>query len=177
MLVLLAIPLLLLGLAAAFGFLFSLLATRLNSGSTSEWLDGFSLDAYRPMERLLDRSDVEFLQLQPGYRPEIGKQLMRERREIFLGYLSRLVRDFNQLISIGKLMVVYSPRDRHQFASELFRRQVKFYGAVCAIRAQLVFYPLVWTTVDAHRLVTGIAAMRDQVQSLTSSRLSAFDIA
>src|SRR5581483_899117 len=99
---------------------------------TPEWLDTFSLDSYAPMDRLLARNDVEFLVTQEGYSPQIGRRLMAERRKIFAGYLGHLVRDFNQLVRIGKLVIVYSPQDRQEFARSLWRQQVHFYASICA---------------------------------------------
>jgi hypothetical protein len=157
-------------LAACFAGLFWRLASRFDAQQcTADWLDSFSLERYAPMERLLERSDVAFLASQPGYRPEIGKRLMRERRKIFRAYLRLLVRDFNQLIGIGKLMVVYSNRDQQEFALSLRRQQVKFYGRVCAMQLQLALYPLGWTSVDARGLLAALGAMRIKVQQLTSS--------
>ena len=92
---------------ACFAGLFWRLASRFDAQQcTAEWLDSFSVKSYAPMERLLEKSDWAFLASQPGYRPEIGKRLMSQRRKIFRAYLRLLVRDFNQLIGIGKLMVV-----------------------------------------------------------------------
>jgi hypothetical protein len=157
-------------LAACFAGLFWRLASRFDAQQfTADWLDSFSVERYAPMERLLERSDVAFLASQPGYRPEIGKRLMRERRKIFRAYLRLLVRDFNQLIGIGKLMVVYSSRDQQEFALSLRRQQLKFYGRVCALHLQLVLYPLGWTSVDARGLLAALGAMRIKVQQLTSS--------
>jgi hypothetical protein len=153
-----------------FAGLFWRLASRFDAQQcTADWLDSFSLEGYAPMERLMDRSDVAFLTSQPGYRPEIGKRLMSERRKIFRAYLRLLVRDFNQFIRIGKLMVVYSNRDQQEFALILRRQQLKFYGRVCALQLQLALYPLGWTSVDAHGLLAALGAMRMNVQQLTSS--------
>jgi hypothetical protein len=162
-------------LAVGFAGLFWRLASRFDAQRcTVDWLDSFSLESYAPMERLLDRSDVAFLASQPGYRPEIGKRLMSERRKIFRAYLRLLVGDFNQLIGIGKLMVVYSNRDQQEFALSLRRQQLKFYGRVCALQLQLAFYPLGWTSlgwisVDARDLLAALGAMRINVQQLTSA--------
>jgi hypothetical protein len=157
-------------LAACFAGLFWRLASRFDAQQcTADWLDSFSVESYAPMERLLERSDVAFLASQPGYRPEIGKRLMRERRKIFRAYLRLLVRDFNQLLGIGKLMVVYSSRDQQEFALSLRRQQLKFYGRVGALHLQLVLYPLGWTSVDARGLLAALGAMRAKVQQLTSS--------
>jgi hypothetical protein len=163
-------------LGACFAFLFWRLASRFDARQcTAEWLDSFSLESYAPMERLLGSSDLEFLASQAGYRPEIGKRLMAERREIFAAYLSRLVGDFNQLVKIGKLMIVYSPQDQQEFARSLWRQQVRFYAAVYSLRLRLALYPLGWTAIDAHRLVEALTAMRDQVRMLASPNQTQFE--
>src|SRR5215471_20655160 len=59
--------------------------------------DEFSLARYEPMGRLLAEEDFVFLAAQPGYRPEIGAKLRRERRQIFRLYLRELSRDFHRL--------------------------------------------------------------------------------
>jgi hypothetical protein len=171
-----AIAVVLVLLGACFVALFWRLASRFDARQcTAEWLDSFSLESYAPMERLLGSSDIEFLASQAGYRPEIGKRLMAERREIFAAYLSHLVRDFNQLVRIGKLMIVYSTQDQQEFASSLWRQQVRFYAAVCSMRLQLALYPLGWTATDAHRLVEVLTAMRDQVRMLASPVQTQFE--
>ena len=175
----LSIALVLTLLAASFAGLFWRLASRFDAGQcTAEWLDSFSLESYAPMDRLLGEDDVKFLALQPGYRPEIAKRLMAERREIFGAYLGNLVKDFNQLIGIGKHMVVYSTQDRQEFARRLFRQQVRFYAGVCSVRLQLALYPLVWTGAATHagRLVAALTAMRDQVVLLASPSEAQFEI-
>lgn len=156
-------------LLACFAGLFWRLASRFDAQQcTPEWLDSFSVESYAPMERLLEKSDLAFLASQPGYRPEIGERLMAERRKIFRAYLRLLVGDFNQLIGIGKLMVVYSNQDRQEFARSLGLQQVKFYARVCALQLQLALYPLGWTSVDARGLLAAMGAMRIQVQQLAS---------
>jgi hypothetical protein len=150
--------------------LFWRLASRFDAQQcTAEWLDSFSVNSYAPMQRLLEKSDWVFLASQPGYRPSIGKRLMAERRQIFRAYLRLLVRDFNQLMGIGKLMVVYSNRDQQEFARSLRRQQVTFYARVCALQLQLALYPLGWTSVDARALLDALGAMRTKVRQLTSA--------
>jgi hypothetical protein len=157
-------------LAGCFAGLFWRLASRFDAQQcTAEWLDRFSVKSYAPMERLLDSNDLAFLASQPGYRPEIGKRLMAERRKIFRAYLRLLVRDFNQLIGIGKLMVVYSNLDQHEFARSLGRQQVQFYARICALQVQLALHPLGWTSVDARGLLDALGDMRSKVQQMTST--------
>ena len=75
-------------LAACFAGLFWRLASRFAARQcTAEWLDGFSLESYAPMERLLDPSDLRFLASQAGYREEIATRLMAERRKIYRIYI------------------------------------------------------------------------------------------
>lgn len=154
-------------LIAIFIFLFRALATKPAQEFSVEWLNAFSLESYAPMERLLDRSDLAFLASQPGYRPEIGKRLLAERRKIFRGYLRLLVRDFNQLIGLGKLMVVYAERDRGELANTLWRQQVRFYLVVCTVQCKLALYPFGWPAVNVQPLLEALAAMRQQIQLLT----------
>ena len=157
---------LLLGCSAG---LFWRLASRFDARQcTAEWLDSFSVKSYAPMERLLEKRDLDFLASQPGYRPAIGKRLMAGRRQIFRSYLRLLVGDFNQLIGIGKLMVVYSNRDQQEFARNLRRQQVTFYARVCALQLQLALYPLGWTSVDVRGLLDALGDMGTNVRQLAS---------
>src|SRR5579863_311793 len=63
----------------------------------SDETDGFSLDRYQPMERLMAEEDLAFLKSQPGYRAEMGVRWKRERRRIFRLYLAELKADFRRL--------------------------------------------------------------------------------
>ena len=156
-------------LAACFGGLFWRLASRFDARQcTAEWLDGFSLESYAPMERLFDQGDLRFLASQAGYSEEIAKRLMAERRKIYCIYIRDLVRDFNQLAGIGKLMIVYSSQDRQEFARQLWRQQIRFYAAVYSLRLQLALSPLGWTVADGRQLVAALGAMRTQVATLAS---------
>jgi hypothetical protein len=154
-------------LIAAFMLLFRQLASRIdNQASTVEWFESFSVESFAPMERLLDQSDFEFLSQQPGYRPEIGAQLLKERKKLFLGYLRLLNGDFNQLLRIARLMIVYSAEDRAEFAKALWRQQATFYFSVCAVRLRVVLYPVGWTSLDVSRLMQALDNMRSQVAQL-----------
>jgi hypothetical protein len=154
-------------LIVAFIWLFARLASRLDEQtSIAEWFEGFSVDSFSPMERLLDQSDFEFLSRQPGYRPEIGARLLKERKRLFLSYLRLLIGDFNQLLRIARLMIVHSSEDRAEFAKVLWRQQVTFYFTVCALRVRVALYPLAWTSIDVSKLVGALESMRDQVARL-----------
>ena len=156
-------------LLAVFALLFARLASRSDAQqSKADWLDTFSLKRYAPMERLLDKADLAFLESQPGYRPEIGKRLMAERRGILRAYLRQLVRDFNQLIGIGKLAVVYSKEDQQEFARYLWRQQFRFYTQFCVLQIQLTLYPFGWPRVDARGMLASLGAMQTRIGQLAS---------
>jgi hypothetical protein len=150
-----------------FVVLFRRLAARFDpQACNAEWLESFSLQSYAPMQRLLEPDDFRFLESQPGYRPEIGKELRAERRKMVAGYLRLLTRDFNQLLGIAKLMLVYSTQDRPEFAKDLWRQQIAFYFAVCALRCRLALYPLGWTGTGVRKLVNSLGSLRQQIQGL-----------
>jgi hypothetical protein len=161
MLVVLAIAILLL---VTFIGLFLKRASRLDRREASPaWLEEFSLETYAPMERLLDASDFRFLAAQPGFQPEMSKRLLSERRRIFGQYLSMLIRDFNQLHFLARLMLVHSEQDRPELASELFRQRIRFYFAVSLVRCKVALYPLGWTAVDVPKLLHALERMRAQI--------------
>jgi len=161
-------------LAAAFALVFYRLASRVDpEAGAAEWLDGFSLDSYAPMWRLLDQSDIEFLRKQPGFRPALAKRLQAERRKAFLDYLWLMTADFNQLLKIGRLMLVSSKVDRPEFAHALGRNRNKFYFTVCAIRCKLALVPLGFR-VDGPELLNSLGSMLQQVRELASLETAAY---
>jgi hypothetical protein len=121
------------------------------------------------MARLLDPGDFQFVASHPGYYPALAKRLLAERREVFVGYLGLMIRDFNQLLKIGRLMLINSSEDRPEFARALWRQQVSFYLAVCTIRCRLALTPL-GIRVEGLRLVESLASMFRQVQELAVLR-------
>ncbi len=153
-------------LLVSFAFLFLRLASRFDAEPHSPaWLDEFSLDNYAPMERLLDRGDFLFLAAQPGYRPEMAKRLLVTRRKAFCEYLYQLIRDFNQLHFIAKLLLIHSPEDRPEFAAALWRQQLTFYYGVCLVRCKVALYPLGWTPVEVPELLEALERFRRQIRS------------
>ena len=64
---------------------------------TAEWIDELSIERYRPMARLLDGDDLEFLRSQPGFTPDVLNKLRSQRCQIFRGYLRCLQSDFGRL--------------------------------------------------------------------------------
>ncbi|MGD0299291.1 MAG: hypothetical protein ABSE86_19470 [Bryobacteraceae bacterium] len=163
-------------LAAAFAYVIRQLTSRFNPEAVAaDWLDGFSLESYAPMRRLLDQSDFEFLKKQPGYRPALGKRLSAERRQAFIDYLWLMVGDFNQLLKLGRLMLVSSSVDRPEFARALWRQRITFYVSVCTIRCKLALAPL-GVRVEGPELLDSLGEMLRQVTELASLETPAYKL-
>ena len=79
---------------------------------TAEWIDELSTDRYRPMMRLLDSRDIEFLRSQAGFTPKMESKLRAQRCQIFRGYLRCLDMDFQRVCMALKLVLVQSEQDR-----------------------------------------------------------------
>src|SRR5690348_2168846 len=99
---------------------------------TAEWIDELSIERYRPMLRLLDSSDLEFLRSQPGYTPKMESNLRAQRCTIFRGYLRCLHMDFRRVCMALKLVMVQSHYDRPDLASALMHHQVMFASGLIA---------------------------------------------
>src|SRR6185295_3139463 len=59
--------------------------------------DGFSLERYEPMKRLLSSDDLDFLKSRPGVQPKMVRQFKAQRRKVFRAYLQDLAADFRGL--------------------------------------------------------------------------------
>jgi hypothetical protein len=117
---------------------------------TEEWLADLSSDRYRPMFRLLDEADWQFLRAQRGYRPEMGKSLRRQRVQLFRAYLRTLEADYHRLC--GAFNGVLS--------AKLAQRQAAFTWRMMLIRVRLFLYEKGLSHVDASRLVNLFGEIR-----------------
>jgi hypothetical protein len=132
--------------------------------SEEDWLDRFSLETYKPMERLLSEADYEYLGRQPGYDPQIIHELRAEHRRIFRSYLHRLLRDFNELVYLAKLMAIQSNEDQPELMRAVFRIRVNFYWNVTITEIQLALAPLPLGAIDAKRLIGALGLVRDSLE-------------
>lgn len=154
-------------LAVAFVVLFRKLASPPRQPKPDlDWWKSFSLEKYRPMERLFLAEDFAFLSSQPGFTPKLARRLRSERRKIFRRYLRSLSRDFDRLYAAIKLLMLDSAQDRPDLALALFKQRLMFRYALAAVHCRLVLQTLGLGTVDARGLVSVVRAMRDQLQAL-----------
>jgi len=133
---------------------------------TAAWIEELSIDRYRPMLRLLDGDDREFVQ----NRSTLGKgefaQFRSERARIFRGYLQWLNADFAAVSMALKVVMIQADIDRPDLASTLLRNQVRFAVGMVLVQARLALFELGIGTVDVRSLLTLFDSMRLELRSL-----------
>jgi hypothetical protein len=139
---------------------------------TAEWIDELSAERYRPMMRLLDGGDLEFLCSQPGFTPRMAARLRSQRCQIFRGYLRCLNSDFGRVCSALKLLLLQSQNDRPDLASVLVHHQIMFTGGMLAVYCRLFFYRFGLCSVDVSSLVGIFDAMRLELRSLVPATMA-----
>lgn len=114
----------------------------------------FSVEAYRPMERLLLEDDIHFLRRQIGFEPHMEKRLRVDRRRVFRAYLRNLTADFRLLHRAARILVSQHPEDRPDLAAGLVRQQLLFWWRLAGVHTRLCLnaVPGLHLQVDAGRL-------------------------
>jgi hypothetical protein len=136
------------------------------------WLDDLSLDRYRPMLRLLDHRDLDFLRRQPGFTPRLAARFRKQRCRIFRGYLGQLQADFCHICSAVKVLMLQSSVDRPDLAGRLLRTQAAFTWGVLAVQARVALYRCGVGTVDISGLLAQFDAMREQMTRLIPAAIA-----
>ena len=138
---------------------------------TAEWIDELSLERYRPMMRLLDRQDLDFLRSQPGFTPAMATRLRVQRCQIFRGYLRCLSADFSRVCAAIKVLLLQSRNDRPDLAATLIRSQISFAIGILVIQARLSLYRWGFCAVDVSNLVATFDSMRMELRTLVPAAL------
>jgi hypothetical protein len=133
---------------------------------TAEWIDELSVERYRPMIRLLDGEDLEFLRSQPGFTPKMEAKLRTQRCQIFRGYLRCLNADFGRVCAALKILMLQSRNDRPDLAAALMRYQAIFVLGMCMVQCRLVLYRWGVCAVDVTGLVDVFDKMRLELRTL-----------
>ena len=101
-------------------------------------VEGFSMARYEIMARLASPEDLVFLSAQPGYRPETGARLRRERRRIFRMYLRALALDFRALHAAARKLVADAPERHADLVGILIRCQFHFWWRMSIVELRLL---------------------------------------
>ncbi len=138
---------------------------------TAEWISDLSTEQYRPMLRLLDTTDIQFLRSQPGYTRQMESQLRRQRVQVFRGYLRALTADFQRVSTALKIVMTHSEKDRGDLASVLMHQQLLFICGTLSLQCRLILYRWGLGTVDVTGLVRIFDRMRAELCTLVPSAL------
>jgi hypothetical protein len=133
---------------------------------TAGWIDELSSERYRPMLRLLDGGDLDFLSSQPGFTPHAAVRVRKQRCQIFRGYLRCLNNDFDRVCLAIKLLMLQARDDRPDLATLLLRNRLSFAAGMAAVYFRLFLYRWGFCGVDVTGLVKIFDAMRVQLQTL-----------
>ncbi|MBZ5582294.1 MAG: hypothetical protein LAQ30_08845 [Acidobacteriia bacterium] len=160
-------------LAALFILVRKIVATQSDLPLNAEWIDELSIERYRPMVRLLDERDLEFLRSQPGFTPRMAARLRQQRSQIFRGYLRCLAGDFQRVCTAVKVLMLQSRRDRPDLASALVRSQAAFAAGMTLAYIRLFFYRWGVCGVDPGTLMRTFDVMRLELSALAPAAAGA----
>jgi hypothetical protein len=141
--------------------------------ATIDWIDELSTERYRPMLRLLDSEDLDFVRSQPNCTPKLLDCVRRQRVQVFRGYLRQLGIEFGRTCAALKLLMVHASCDRPDLASTLVRSQVAFAAGMLAVQVRLVFYSLGVGTPKVADLLKLFDGMRVELRTLVPAAMPA----
>jgi len=133
------------------------------------WWMSFSVEKYRPAERLFSADDYEFLARQPGFTPRLARRLRAQRRKVFRQYLRCLSRDFDRLYAVARQLLLDSSSDRPELARALVWQWVLFHLGLALVHGRLLLQWLGLGTVDVRGLVSAAEAMRERLFALRAA--------
>ncbi len=159
------------GLTAGLTWLFWRLALPAPYLSFSpDWWEHFSAERYLPLAHLLREEDFAFLRTQPGYHPELGRQLRRRRIGICRAYLSEIRQDFLRLQGVGQALLAAGQAEP-ELQELLFRQRIRFTQSWWSVRVQLEMQRFGLGRVDFAGLIGTLDASASQLRPALSPAL------
>jgi hypothetical protein len=125
------------------------------------------------MARLLSDEDFLFLQAQPGFKPEIGRKFVQERRRVFRMYLRELANDFHDLHEHARAIAAGLSEENSPLIGMLIRSKFRFWYELMAIETRLslshpAFSFLGGVSLDARGLVEAVGSMHMEISRLAA---------
>jgi hypothetical protein len=133
---------------------------------TTEWLNELSTDRYRPMLRLLQEADFQFLCSQKGFTPQMASKLRSQRVDAFRGYLQLLQADFDRVAAALRVILAHSSYDRPELASLLFQRRLMFAFTLLGVQLRIGLFLVGLSNVDVSSLIRLFEGMRLDLRTL-----------
>ena len=154
-------------LGVAFALLFSKLVSPQSASPLNDnWDKLFSPQRYRPLERLLDGKDLEYLSSRPGCGRMLANRFRQERTNIFRGYTRCMRKDFGRVLSAIKVLMVHSQVDRPDLARLIAKQRCVFAFAMLTVECRLVMFRYGIGSVDLQALLAPLDAIRLEVRTL-----------
>ena len=169
-LILLSAATVVIALGIAFLFILkTLVSSQPEPASKTDWENLFTQSRYKPMERLLDAGDYEFLSSQPSYTRRMARRFRSGRIVLFRGYAHCLRRDFNKVAGALKMIMVHAPVDRSSLAGLLVKQQVLFSFTMMTLEVKLAMHRVGVgvPAVDVRNLVESLDTLRMQLRALS----------
>src|ERR1039458_2613187 len=124
----------------------------------------FSIERYRPMFRLLDDSDCEFIITESPAHSHILGRFRAERRSLFRVYLRNLGADHARIVAAIRNLLIESDLDRPDLAKALCRCQLMFALAMVSIEFKLLLHAMGIGTVEVRSLVAAVEGLQRQFE-------------
>ena len=133
-----------------------------------QWLpfQPVSSQGYSPMERLLGRSDFDFLRAHRGFDRQRLRGLRTRRRELFRAYLACLSLDYTRTCAAIKMLMVQSAYDRPDLSSLLLRQRFQFTLGMVGAEFSLALHPLGINTWSIRHLIGALRALEPELNEL-----------
>jgi hypothetical protein len=133
-------------------------------------------DHYRPLGRLLQKTDWKYLSSQPGMTRVRIRQFRAHRRKLFRQYLSNLISDFGSLCFLVRALMVQSAVDRPDLHQSLSRIRIAFYKTVVTIHFHLLVHAVGFSnvTIEAGELMRALETLSAQARILQLSSAPSF---
>ena len=166
------IPILAIAAFSAFAFWRMLSPTRVAVPDPQLFVENFS-DKYRPLERLLDEDDLDYLRDQPGASKRMIRAFRAKRVESFRGYLRCLSRDFELIHGAARLLLLRQEKDRPDLVRNLIRQKLNFRLTLLRTEMRLVAYEHGFGAVDVAPLVEMLSGMQSTVHFIVNQPIGA----
>jgi len=159
-------------LVVVFVALFKKLASRkVVPGIGNDLESLFSVERYKPMDRLLSQADLQFLQSHRAYDRRSARHFRATRIDIFRGYARCLGRDFTRVTRALQILMIHAPADRSALAGMLLKQRVLFSANMTVLEFRLVLcgFGMSAPSVNVQHLVDTLDAMGAQLRALALS--------
>jgi hypothetical protein len=154
-------------LGTAFALLFKKLVSQTSASPLADnWDNLFNPMRYRPLERLLDGRDFDFLASQPSCGSQLVRRLRVERTSIFRGYTRCMRKDFGRILNAIKIIMVHSNVDRPDLAKLIMKQRFVFAFAMMQVECRLVMFRIGVGSVSLEAVLAPLDAIRNELRSL-----------